>query len=72
MGEAVRDRRMSNGTRHWFCEDAVGHGVSEDAAEKHNRDATAIGEFGNCERTFGRYVFCNVKVVNDMQGGEIE
>lgn len=57
---------MRNGTRNGFCENAVGHGMSEYATEMHSRNATDGGEFGNCDCPFGRYVLCNVKVVNDV------
>lgn len=56
IGEAGRNRRMCNSTWNKLCGDAVGHGVAEDAAEMHRRDATDRGEFGNCDCTFGRYV----------------
>ena len=63
---------MGNGTKDGLCENAVGHSVSEDAAELHCGDATDSGEFGNCNRTLGRYVFGNGKVMNDVQGGDIK
>ena len=63
---------MGNSTRNRLCENPVGHSISEDAAELHCRDTTAGRELGNCDRALGRYVLCDGKVVNDVQGGEIK
>lgn len=57
---------MRNGVKGGLCEDAVGHGVSEYAAKMHRRDATATGKFGNCDCPFGRYMFCNLEIVENM------
>jgi hypothetical protein len=63
---------MRNGLRNGLCEDAVGHSVSEYVAKMHMRDATATCKFGNCDCPFGRYMFCNLKIVNKMQGRDVK
>lgn len=57
---------MGDGTRRWFCENAIGFGVSKEAAQVYLRNLTGIGKFRDWDCSSDRDMFRDLQIINSM------